>query len=674
MSLYNNENENENNKKSILSKAFPKEILQDILNELLNKRLTKLENSSKNQISDLTKISKNFQEFSNHIQQISNNILEKNKSTEENKNIGNNEPLKLNINNNANNILKHSIKKLPELGNDIIITTKKNNNVNNLRTRSNTLGINKYNQLKKQNTEVNLNRESFNSNHIRQKSKLKSPEKNNNKINKNINITKDFGKNATPKKNNKMEFIVENKQIFPQTEKIPKKINEKIKKQNTNNKNIKNNNIDNKYMNEFDNLNIGFNKQIIIDQTKKEIKEKNKIKKNIIIANKKLNDNYIKNEFDIEKKNKNGFNNLRTSFYSKKDKKLILKERNNTMNNSTNLNDIQSIVKLVDNVNQNITKILNDNNSNEIFIPNNLRNSVKLSKEKNNLNNLNNINIKKGEFTLKKKYLTKKEKVININAFEIFKKEKKILKNILKYLTENDLIFFYSMNNYFNKERIAYFDNKKEDLLSILNLKKEETIENKINEIKKEFNKEKLLQIKKFELSENLQEKIKLINTREFLNEILNREMNNISGNIITIYKIFFVFFGEEKIYSTLNADIFWKKCYNYFNEKCKGNIGNFILNKIQLFNFKSKEFNKIRNLLKENKNEIINEISDSENCLMSLIKELFEYFGIIFSKDKTEGNIYIHNLKRNQIIINYLNNLKVRYFLSKYNEEEEDD
>ena len=58
----------------------------------------------------------------------------------------------------------------------------------------------------------------------------------------------------------------------------------------------------------------------------------------------------------------------------------------------------------------------------------------------------------------------------------------------------------------------------------------------------------------------------------------------------------------------------------------------------------------------------------------MSLIKELFEYFGIIFSKDKTEGNIYINNLKRNQIIINYLNNLKVRYFLSKYNEEEEDD
>ena len=58
----------------------------------------------------------------------------------------------------------------------------------------------------------------------------------------------------------------------------------------------------------------------------------------------------------------------------------------------------------------------------------------------------------------------------------------------------------------------------------------------------------------------------------------------------------------------------------------------------------------------------------------MPLIKELFEYFGIIFSKDKTEGNIYINNLKRNQIVINYLNKLKVKYFLSRYNEDEDED
>ena len=139
------------------------------------------------------------------------------------------------------------------------------------------------------------------------------------------------------------------------------------------------------------------------------------------------------------------------------------------------------------------------------MIPNNLRNSVNFSKD-------NNIS-KKNEFTLKKKYLSKKEKVKNINVLEIFKKDKKILKNILKYLSQNDLIYFYSINNYFNKERISFFDNKKEDLLSLLNLNKEQTIENKINEIKKQFNKANLSFIKKFEISEQVKENIRLINT-----------------------------------------------------------------------------------------------------------------------------------------------------------------
>ena len=620
MSLYNNENKNATKKIDVLNKSFPKEMLQDILNELINKRLSKLESSTKSQMSDINKISKSFKDFSKSIQQISNNTLEKKPSEE----------------NNNNNILKHSIKKLKELDNDIIKTTKKINNVNNLRPRSNTLGINKYNnQLKKINTEININRESI----------IKNDKKNN----KNINITKELGKNTTPKRGNKIDFGIENKQKFPQTDKIQKKI-EKIKKQTGNkNNNLKINN-EKQYMNELESFNISYNKQII-----------NRTKKEILKTNKKFN------EFDLEKKNKFDLINLRSSYNLKKDKKsYFLNERTNTMNNSTNFNDIQNIVKLVDNVNQNIIKLFNDNNSNEILIPNNLRNSVNFSKD-------NNIS-KKNEFTLKKKYLSKKEKVKNINVLEIFKKDKKILKNILKYLSQNDLIYFYSINNYFNKERISFFDNKKEDLLSLLNLNKEQTIENKINEIKKQFNKANLSFIKKFEISEQVKENIRLINTDDFLNEIKNMEINDTNGHLIILYKIFFVFLGEEKIYNILNADIFWKKCFNYFNEKCKGNIGNFILHKIPFFNFGTKEFNKIRNLLKENKNEIINELSTNKNNLMPLIKELFEYFGIIFSKDKTEGNIYINNLKRNQIVINYLNKLKVKYFLSRYNEDEEED
>jgi len=616
MSLYNNESKND--KMKIITnnnKYYPNEKLQYLLNELLNKRLIKLETSTKGQMSDLNKTSKYFKEISQNIQQISNNTVD-------NKINNSNESAKLNINN--SNILKPSIKKLNE------------------RTRSNTLGISKYHQLKKQNTEISLNRESFISNNNSNINNINNKQQN--KINKNINIAKDLGKNATPKRSNKIEFFIESKAKFSQTEKIPKKMNEKIKKINTNKNNIK-------YLNDLDNINI------------KEKKEK----KDILKSNKKLNENiYIKKEFEIKTKKKESYNNLRSSYVTKKEKKIFLNDKNNTENNSNNLNDIQNIVKLVDNVNQNITKILNNNNKSIDFsIPNNLRNSARFSTE----NNISNIVPKKNEFTLKKKYLSKKEKVKSTDVLALFKKEKNILKNIMKYLSQKESIYFYSINNYYNKERITYLDNKKEELLSILNLKKDETIENKINEIKRQFNKGNLSHIKKFEISEETKDIIKSINKEELLKEIKN---NN--ENLIVIYKILFIFLGEEKIYNIVNKDIFWKKCEIYFNDNSKRNIIDFIVQKILLFNFDVKEFNIIESLLKENKDNIINEISNNKNYLIPLIKELLEYFGIIFSKDKTEGNIYIKNLRRNQVVINYLNNLKVRYFLSRYNEEDDDD
>ena len=61
-------------------------------------------------------------------------------------------------------------------------------------------------------------------------------------------------------------------------------------------------------------------------------------------------------------------------------------------------------------------------------------------------------------------------------------------------------------------------DKKKEELLSQLNLKKDETIDNKINEIIKVFPEENLKNQKKFEISEDTKNKIK-----EILNLLLNQ-------------------------------------------------------------------------------------------------------------------------------------------------------
>ena len=640
----------------MLNKIFPLELLKKLLNEHLNIKLIKLENSTKEQMNNLKKTSKNFKEFSKNIQQLINNNLEqeefqkdKLEKKEENKNIN-------------ENILKTSIK----------INVGKSNN--NIRNRSNTLGISKYNQLKKVNTENNLNRESFIYNHNinnKQKSKQKSPEKNN-KNNKIVNLTKNMGKNATPKKNNKLDFFSDNKPKCPKTEKIPKKINEKIKKMNTN-KDIKHKNSNNKLKDEFDNLYNGNNKQLI-SSFRKEKKQRNQ---NVI-----FNGNYIKKEIDFEKNNtENNINNLKASFSFRKGRKLNINENNiinhvKNNNSSSELNDIQNIVKLVDNVNQNITKLLNNNNNSnmnnnsiDFSLNNNLRNSALFSNEIN-------INSKKNEFTLKKKYLSKKEKVKEINVIELFKKDNNIFKNILKYLSQKESIYFYSMNNYLNKGRIKYFDNKKEELLSRLNLKKDETLEKKINVIKNLFTEEDLSQRKKFEITQETRELIKKMNNEEYIDKLKNFKTNDKANeNINIIFKILFIFLGEENIYITKNNDIFWKKCLHYFDEKCSGKIGDFLLQKIPFFKFDTKQFNRIENLLKENKTEIINEMKQNTNYLIiPLIKESLEYFGIIFSQQKTEGSLYIKILRKNQIIINYLNNLKVRYFLSKYNEEDDED
>ena len=380
------DNKNEKIKINLFKEYFPKEMLQNLLNECLNNRLIKLETSTKNQMLNLNKTSKNFKDFSKSIQQISNNYLEQTELSKDKldkkENTKNN-----NINENA---MKQSFKKQ---------LSKNNNNIlNSFRARSNTLGLSKYNQLKKQNTEINLNKESFisNNNNTNNKQKLKSIEKNNK--NKIIFLKKDLVNNVTPKKTNKIDFLIDSKTKYPKTEKITKKLKVNIKKINTS-KNLKNND---KYMNELENLYPDNNKPI----QKSFIKEKKSKITNEIKTNKTLNE---KKETFLGNKN---FNNLKASFSQRRERKLILNENNNINsinNNSNNFSDIQNIVKLVDNVNQNISKLLNNNNSVELPLNNILRNSANFTNKNNKKNEFVQIKIiKKMNLCLRKNLFQKK--------------------------------------------------------------------------------------------------------------------------------------------------------------------------------------------------------------------------------------------------------------------------
>ena len=803
MSSYKNDIKNENiQKHSEQKQSFTKESLKELLNKNLNQRLLKLEASSKEQISGLNYTSKYFKEFSKAIQQFSKffdeseELKEKEKeklindkkdnTKENNKDKGKDNSLKIiskksNESNGTTNLTKNNNK------------TKQNNKKleNSLRLRSNTQGVFKSQQLKKQATNITFARSIFTNKIIEEKKQNKqkqnmilSPE--NEKNNKSINTFREGLKNETPPKNQKSTFYLERTTINMKVPKTEKRVKKKEKKKfNDNNKN-KYNNISElktekeKYNTEKENLNLmkfssSFKKSLNKNpknehKNKKEIKFnlQNKIKESAFIDDfsKTINNKYINKTIDLDDNDKNNY--LKSSFSSKKKRKFKLN------NESENINDIKDIVKLVDNVHQNITKLLENNerfnnnkslmmssleltNPNKTYVESNYRSSTNIldnfddeinsqnnkgfslkkkknspnfellkenfntKEETNNKNQIkygvtdennksNNDSSNKKEIVLNNKKSIKSLKNIDINnryqeqidyiiqdinketnnieiknysikkanVIDIFKKDKTYLRDILKYLNDIDVIIFTSSNNYLNKERISFLDNKKEELLKILNLEKNETMETKIKKIKKEFSEEHLSNPpKEFTISEEIKDTLKQLNNSEnkdlFKSYLDENDQNK--DLLIKLYKIFFILLDKEEIYNLFMDNHFWKKCGDYLFENSEGNIGDFINEKISEFIFNSRSFNKIEHLIKDDKENFINELKNDKKYFISpLIKEALIYCGVIFEPKKTQGNIIIKNLKKNQMVINYLNNLKVRYFLAKYEEDDEDD
>ena len=778
---YNNEISQNN---SINKKPFTKEMLQDLLKKTLDQRLIKLESSAKDHLTNLNYTSKYFKEFTKAIQQFSKFFVESESLKEKEKEIIDKKESLENIKENSTINNKNNNK---EIYNSPKIIAKKSNesgssggllknsskirqNQNNKKVeissktaRNHTQGV-KSQQLKKQATTISLAKSLFpmDGKKSSKKNNIMSPDSLKKKKANNITKEKE-GENDT----NKSDYFLNDSNL---NIKIPK-TDKRIKKNNQNktiNESVRNNaNYNNisEYKTEIEKNNVGkdnLNNSKNVSSLKKNV---NKNKKHITITSSKnvkknddfsktLNSKFITKNIDIDDK----LNYSKSTIPNKKKRKL-----NNI--GSDNIKDIKDIVKLVDNVHQNITKLLesndklNNNNrslmissldlpTNKTFIESSYKssknlltsnnetlddidkkgislkkksnhnialfkdnndkltdkqnkdNNEKLNKEESKIGKfIKNMSNEKSKNEENKRYENEvipaiidmnknnddnkieneKQKIKNVDVIDIFKKDKKkILKNILKYLKDNEIIIFTSCNNYLDKERISFLDNKKEELLQILNLNKDETMETKIKRIKNEFSDEDISHPPKgFLLSEESKNKLKELNNNE-KQEIYKTDLDKIDKDknlLIIIYKILFVLLDKEEIYSILNDNIFWRRSSQYLlKQNSEGKIGDFILGKIPTFSFSSKSFNKIETIIKDNRENIINEIKKNENIIIaSLIKEALEYCGVIIEPGKTQGNIIIKNLKKNQMIINYLNNLKVRYFLAKYEEDEDD-
>ena len=358
------------------------------------------------------------------------------------------------------------------------------------------------------------------------------------------------------------------------------------------------------------------------------------INNNILLSN----ENNSKKNYKKIKVNNNNTNNDYSSSKKNYNKKEIIKCFNY---NSTKNKTKKSIKKIILQSNENKSKEL-EKKIEDI----NINKTLPLNFETKKLNNINN----------------KEEKDSKITFLNLIQNNSKILQNILQYLTFKNKINFLSINKYLSNERISLLVNKKEALILILQLKENETIEDKIKKLKNNSNNNKeptSKLIKEFKLSKDVIRNLKQLNEAQNIKLFKEKQINkNKITEINIIYKILLLLLGEKKLVEISDDYTFWKKCCKYFLDKSEGKIGNCIINQVKNFCFDHQTINLIEFTLIGNKNNILNgyyeKLCKTTGLIMPLIKQALEYCGITTSDNKYNPRI-LDNLKYNQMLINKL-------------------
>ena len=360
------------------------------------------------------------------------------------------------------------------------------------------------------------------------------------------------------------------------------------------------------------------------------------INNNILLSN----ENNSKKNYKKIKINNNNTNNDYSSSKKNYNKKEIIKCFNY---NSTKNKTKKSIKKIILHSNENKSKEL-EKKIEDI----NINQNLPLNLETKTLNNINNND--------------KEEKDNKITFLNLIQNNSKILQNILQYLSFKNKINFLSTNKYLSKERISLLVNKKEALILILQLKENETIEDKIKKIKNNSNNSKeptSKLIKEFKLSKDVIRNLKQLNEAQNIKLFKEKQINkNKITEINIIYKILLLLLGEKKLVEISDDYTFWKKCCKYFLDKSEGKIGNCIINQVKNFCFDHQTINLIEFTLIGNINNILNgyyeKLCKTTGLIIPLIKQALEYCGITTSDNKYNPRI-MDNLKYNQMLINKL-------------------
>ena len=443
-------------------------------------------------------------------------------------------------------------------------------------------------------------------------------------------------------------------------EMVNKEINDLFESEKPINEKDKNNKIKSTIINkDNNNINIGKESQIMNEEIINTIENDKNILNNSILEN---NINILNNK-DFEK------NELVESVTNKNEKENLIKSVNNEINievkdNNINNNDFDK--KLDEKI-----KIINEEKKEIIQSESGIMHDEQLV-DPNRSSLMSQSLIMNQSAILAEQYvLISRNEDDPFSIENTLKFEKSQILTILDFLDFQEKIQFTGINRGFNIERIYILNDKREELISSLDLNPDETIDDLIMKIKLKYSNDELnKKFTEFQISRGAAKAVELLNNPLYSKLFKKPVLEKNAEEICKVYRTLFTLLGEYQIANIPEDEYFWVKCTEYLNNKSEGKFGSFILDKFKNITFEKKKIVLINKFLIGMKNKInpnyFPKICGTTGLLIFLIKDALEYCGVIINDKKTQPARILDNLMyyKNSIetlaqIIEYLSGVK---------------
>ena len=261
----------------------------------------------------------------------------------------------------------------------------------------------------------------------------------------------------------------------------------------------------------------------------------------------------------------------------------------------------------------------------------------------------------------------KKEEIKECKFKPLIENEK-IINTLSFFLDEYSQYNLFSCNKQlskylYQKLRISYDKLNKDDKNS-----NNQTIQDQINSLKEKYTNEQLnAEPPKFELTRSTIKAIELLNEDKYNDIFRKKELNPPLNEILLIYRLYFQLLNVNNICDIKDDKLFWLEASDYILKNSNGKTGDFLKQSINSFNFSAKNIFEVKKLFNGNEDKLkptlYSKICGTTSLIIFLLKDTFEYLGIIRHSKKSVPSILLKYLeyieeKQNKLG-SYINNLK---------------